>query len=736
MQTACHLYNLSLERLPAWDRRSRSQTCYRLGECYWSLEEPEKAFEAFQQAVDVDGDNAMARLRLGELLLAGGAVDRAHEQALALLSSGRGDPDVMALLGAASADAGQNAVAIVAFTKVLQADPGRVTVAVALAGIYDRQDRIDEARTVLRKAAQAQPGSSTPMLALGRLEEQEGHLAAAEQAYREAVTREDTPNTNLRLAQFLERGSRVQEAETVLRRVDGMQPVLPIALPDFELLAGKTDKALRRYLDAIRFGPNRLPSTDSAAESEGGRTVLAARIVEADLELVPGSEDPAQATAAARLHLDQYRAEFDPSTLAILRAEVSLAAGDVPGAESQGQTAVDEAPQSAASQYIYGVAKYRAGAAAEARRAWLRALELDDASVPARLALTREALFRGDWDRAESYVEPVLRDEPGNLNALELYAQVLLGQQRLSEARLVAERSSAIDSDDVVSELVLGRIAELQQRYAEALLRFDRAATLDPRSQAAMQGLLRVYRHNSPDAHIIDKMEKLAATTKSAPFMEVAGRLYAGKGAAQDAQRCLKKAVQLDPQRSSAATMLAEMFAKRGDLEAARRSVAGLGGGTAALLSAVAAQRKNDWKGAVVQYEAAVRSGEHSGIAANNLAWLYAEQGTKLDQALALAEQARTLAPGDPAILDTVGVVHLRRREYTDAIQVLRDAAALATKSASHRTDLVRIIHQHLSEAYLRAGITGEDLDIASHHSGSPSSEHGRLSKSTLETSN
>ena len=708
-ESACRLYESAMRQTPDSDRKLRSQIYYRLGECRWGSDQPDGALEAFQQSVDLDGTNMIARLRLGEMLLAAGALDGAHEQALSVLQSGRRDPEVLALLGAASSGAGQDELAILAFTKVLEAEPGRVNVAAALADLYLRQDRPDDARSVLMKAAAAQPGSAMPLLTLGRLEEQEGNLAAAEQAYRQAAEREDTPHTNLCLAQFLERGLRLDEAEAILKRVDAMRPLSPTALPDFELLAGRTGKALRRYLDAMRSGVLQSAGVPDAAPRAGeGRAALASRIIEADLEMVPGSEDQAQATAAARLHLDLYRSELDPGTLAVLEAEIALAAGDVPLAEAQGKSAMDRAPQSPASHYVYGIAKYRAGDTAEARRAWLYALDLDDRSVPVRLALARESFYRRDFDSAEAYLSPVVHEEPGNLLALELYDQILLAQHRLADAQIIALRCAAMDVDAALPQLILGRIAELQRHYAEALLRYDHAVVLDPHSEAAMQGLVRVYRRSAISVRNLGKMEKVASVTNSASLMEITGRLYAGLGRQPDAERCLKRALDLDGQRLSAAAMLAEIFAKQGDLGAVRRSVAGLQGKTAALAAGVAAQGENDVGAAISQYETAVRNGDHSGIAANNLAWLYAQRGTSLDRALALAEQAHSLAPRDPAILDTVGLVHLRRREYTDAIQALQDAAALANLAGLRQPDVIRAIHQHLSEAYLRAGVTGE----------------------------
>src|SRR5437899_376909 len=82
----------------------------------------------------------------------------------------------------------------------------RPVVAVALAEIYNREDKVPQARAVLVKAAAASADvkkSAIAWLGLGRLEEQEGSVVSAELAYRSAVSADDSATTNLRLAQFL-----------------------------------------------------------------------------------------------------------------------------------------------------------------------------------------------------------------------------------------------------------------------------------------------------------------------------------------------------------------------------------------------------------------------------------------------------------------------------------------------------------------------------------------------------
>jgi tetratricopeptide (TPR) repeat protein len=709
---AIRLYSDLLERVPPQDARWRSQIQTRIGECYWREERLAESFGAFQKSVEIDPGNIVAHLRLGEIYLAAGAPETASEHARLVLEAAAENPEALSVLGAASAAAGNVDLAEKTFKRVLEADPGRVNVALALADLYNRLDRTEDARQTMKAAAAAQPGSSAPLLGLGRLEEQEGNGPAAEENYRLAVAAEDTPDTNLRLAQFLARASRIAEAEDVLRHVDGMRPELATALPDFEIITGRPAQALDGYLALLkqnsqpRSWRSKLLEPPKARKGPSERALIAVRGIEANLQAARSQTQSERhaSVARARTDLDRYRGDLDPATLATVEAEIAIAADDLPMAAMRAATAVELAPQSPAAHYVLGMIKERTGDAATARAEWQTALENEASFVPARLALGHYALQSGDAGGAEEYVIQVVRDEPANFQALNLFARILLAQGRLTPAAMIVRRALAVDGKAAEPHLIMGEIDLRQDRLAEALVEFEQAILLQPHSQAAIEGLLRVYRMGKVNKTLLRHMEKIATTEpRSATLLEIAGRLYAEHGWHQDAQRCLSAALAVDPQRLSATSALAQTLAATGQLAAAADSAARLGGNSAALLSGFRAAERQDVNAAIRDYEAAVRQGDRSGMAANNLAWLLAEQGIKLDRALSLAQSARSLAPEDPAILDTLGVVHLRRREFSAAIEALKNAALLAANNkADHQ--LLAEIRRHLSEAYLRVG--------------------------------
>lgn len=716
-ERALDVYEQALVRIPAQDGHLRSQTFYQIGDCFWKLGRLNEAFAAFQKAAEADNSNMSAHLRMGEIFLAGGAADRATEQANTVLQLASANVEGLALLGAASSAAGNDEVAQRAFSRVLESDPRRVSVAVALADIYNRQDNMDKARVVLRKATDAQPSSSLPWLALGRLEEQEGNVSAAEDAYRHAVQAEDTWETNARLAQFLQRAARIDEAEQVLRRVDSFHPSLPIALSDFKLLSGQPAVALDHYTTALRSPllEGKSPSHTFAGGSRSSRDLaknraaLIARVIESDLQLAATKAKGtarSNATAAARLHFAEYRNDLDSGTRLILEAEMALAEEDMTAATRLAQQAVEAAPESAAALYVRGAVNYQNANETGARADWMEAIEKDSGYVPARLALAEQAFRLGDFKGAEEHVVAVVRDEPASLYALNVFARVLLAQKRYASAALISHRALAVDPESAEPHIILGEIAVARHNVGEALREYEQAIAADPHSTKAVEGLTRVYRSGRITRRMLASLEHVAEMPPaSAPLMEIAGRLYAEHGWLDDAARSLRRAIEADPSRSSAALLLADMEARKGNYSGALASGSEVGGSEAALLKGASAERQKDFERASREYDEAVKRGDTTGIAANNLAWLVAEHGGNMERALELAKQARTFAPDDPAVLDTLGFVHLKRREFSQAIDVLKAAARLATERQSD-TQLATI-QDHLAEAYFRSGQSG-----------------------------
>jgi len=83
-------------------------------------------------------------------------------------------------------------------------------------------------------------------------------------------------------------------------------------------------------------------------------------------------------------------------------------------------------------------------------------------------------------------------------------------------------------------------------------------------------------------------------------------------------------------------------------------------------------------------------------IAANNLAFMYAEAGTNLDQALQLASSAKQQMPDNPDVDDTLGWVYYKRDMAPLAIRSLEASVGKNPKN--------ELYLYHLGLAYAKAG--------------------------------
>jgi tetratricopeptide (TPR) repeat protein len=107
-------------------------------------------------------------------------------------------------------------------------------------------------------------------------------------------------------------------------------------------------------------------------------------------------------------------------------------------------------------------------------------------------------------------------------------------------------------------------------------------------------------------------------------------------------------------------------------------------------------QMQNRTSDARQAFERALKLDAHAAVAANNLAWIYAENGGSLDIALQLAQVASTALPDRPEVNDTLGWVYYKKDLLPLAIAALKHSVELDPKNAD--------ASYHLALAYEKSG--------------------------------
>jgi Tfp pilus assembly protein PilF len=100
------------------------------------------------------------------------------------------------------------------------------------------------------------------------------------------------------------------------------------------------------------------------------------------------------------------------------------------------------------------------------------------------------------------------------------------------------------------------------------------------------------------------------------------------------------------------------------------------------------AMAKQNYKTAAQHYAKLLERQPNNALVLNNLAW--AKRQLKDPNAADYAEKANKIAPNQPAIMDTLGVLLIDKGENARGLELLQQALALAPQAAGIRLNLAK----------------------------------------------
>jgi tetratricopeptide (TPR) repeat protein len=276
------------------------------------------------------------------------------------------------------------------------------------------------------------------------------------------------------------------------------------------------------------------------------------------------------------------------------------------------------------------------------------------------------------------------------------------------------QRAAAIDKAQVAAHdwprrsefhLQLGRLQIADGRREEGVRSLSTALQLDPDSIAALEVLtdeeLREGRGQSAIARLDERLRK---QPDSQQLLLILAAAQATLGQNDKAEATFRSVVQRSPSGSAGLASLGRFYAQRGRLDEARQVFerlestrrdgrAGDASGSATMLGLIFEEQAQT-ADAERAFERALAANPRDGIAANNLAWLYQQQG-RLDEALRWAivanEQLRRVETRD-----TLGWIRVQRGEYREALSMLVSAVQAKPDNPVYR--------YHIAVAYSKTG--------------------------------
>lgn len=674
---------------------------YRLGLALAQTGQPSLAVAHLRRAANTDEFGVDAGLLLATTQLSLNTPD----QALAVVEEvlAREPENVMALVVRAQAALGaaKGEIALESADRLLLLEPGGYQGLALRAFALEKLDRIDEAEQAL-EAAQAAAQDGPPAVAANTCILQAQFFASIRKDVDRGVAQAEEclerygsePNTASLVLGFFDDVKRPENAIELLRAQLAEQPdALQIRVLLARKLAGS--ERAEEAVELLREGAQSLDSP--AAWASLASLLRHQKQPEAALEAIDramaGLTDPPDELrferAAVLIDLERFDdAEVEagplqePAYRDLVLGRVALGRGQPALALEQLQRSITAWPNNAPARLAAARAALALGDLDEALSQLREAVRLDVAGSDAALELARVQLERGEFEEAVAFARRHLgsRGVTGpEAHLIAARARAALGQHDKAEALLadLAEHEPFAGHAEAERAYL-----DRERRGADAALERLEASQLDlrePANELALTALVDLAIEAGHAERARKAAERAAAAhPEHAPFHALVGRVALAQGDPDAARQAFERARDADPALAAALVGLGRIALAAGDADravalfddAARSSPddsAPLYGAAQAFLQA---GRTDE---AERRLEALIGAHPGHAAAANDLAWLLAEQRRDLDRALDLARRASRLMPS-PDLQDTLGWVHLQRDELDLAVEAFEKA--------------------------------------------------------------
>ena len=514
--------------------------------------------------------------------------------------------------------------------------------------------------------------------------------AEAEGMLKQKIQNIPTVGNYLQLASYYHYVKRRDDMLATLQKVSSDSKAFPngnLEVGDFFLRAKELDLALKEFQAGM----------DHHSKETKEKAVYQKRMI----EVLVMQDRKLEATNVLNDILKEN--PKDDEAMAI-RASLLLVNGNrdqIQNAINDLQTVVSRMPENPVVRYNLGRAQMAKGNTQQAKIQFEEALKLRPDYLLPRIAMAQIMQQQGDFGKVVQAAGEILNYDPQNLQAKLLRTRALIGMGEAKQARtelmtIVAQYPNVWEARLQVAALDL---SEKNYKAAEDTFRAMYAQTKDSR---ALMGLTETYvtQGQFDNAIKILKDEVDKAPDRSDYYVamgNIAVRAKYFDQAIADYQKALDKF----PRSADVWIRMGETQRLKGDIEGAKASFTKAKDLAPtnitpylelALIYDAAGQREL----ARPMYEQILKIQPDHPIALNNLAYMLAESGADLDQALTMAQRAKQKMPQDSNVADTLGWIYIKKNLADSAIGIFSELVRAEPGKSTY--------HYHLAMALAQKG--------------------------------
>ncbi|MDQ4075155.1 MAG: tetratricopeptide repeat protein, partial [Chloroflexota bacterium] len=525
---------------------------FYLGQSYQALGWQQEAFQAFQQAAEMDSpQQAEAAASAARLASEVDTRVRYWEQALAFQPA-RADWHVQ--LGLLYEESGEQDAAQQCYQRALEANPNEADAHYHLGTLLLEAGEKQLALKHLQRATAARPKEARWLVELGRALEANGE-ATAENAYRHAIRIE--PQMALpfaALGSYLRRAGSLDEAHAALKQslaLDGEQVDVLFELGLLNEERGDVVQALAAYRRAARLdqASPQIRSHIGAVHRRLNQVKEARHWLEEALNLNP---------------------HFGPAYDEL--GQVAESEGEWEEAIRHYRAALREMPDDIQLRFRTAVMYLRLEQPAEA----VPLLEDTSRAMPSNAEVQwylAEALrLEGRSVEALAAYRTTTRLAPDNVEYHLALARHAHSMNRLDEAQRIIERAIELDGEEVEAHRLAAELALDRYEPVKALAALRRAIDLAPHDETLYQRIGVIYQERGQLVEALDYLNQaLELAGESAPLLVQIATIHEQRGDLPAAIAFLDRALKVEPQAIPHRLQRARLLATTGEPGRARR---------------------------------------------------------------------------------------------------------------------------------------------------------------------